>query len=139
MESRTGVCGAIRNSILILVFEFIGTAFLTLLFNTSNSQTAGFLLGFWVLIIFSARISGSHFNPAVSLAFMFRKEVASFNRPLGLAYMLFQVLGGFVGALVCWAFTGSSGAIAVRSDGYIFQGLMGEMLGSFFLCFMYLT
>lgn len=48
-------------------------------------------------------------------------------------------MGGFVGALVSWAFTGSSGSIAVRSDGFIFQGLMGEMLGAFFLCFMYLT
>jgi len=73
-----------------------------------------------VLIIFSARISGSHFNPAVTLAFMFRKEVASFSRPLGLAYIIFQLLGGFIGALVSWLFTGNSGMVAMRSDGFIF-------------------
>lgn len=79
----------IRNSILILLFEFIGTAFLTMIFNTTASQDAGFIVGIWVLVIFGSKISGSHFNPAVTLAFMFRKDVGRFSRPLGIAYIIF--------------------------------------------------
>lgn len=89
MDQTKQLGSVIKESFLILLFEFIGTVFLTLLFNTSDAQGSGFLLGFWVLIIFSARISGSHFNPAVTLAFIFRKEVSSFSRPLGFAYMIF--------------------------------------------------
>ena len=129
----------IKESFLILLFEFIGTAFLTLLFNTSDAQGSGFLLGFWVLIIFSARISGSHFNPAVTLAFIFRKEVSSFSRPLGFAYMIFQGLGGIAGALLSWFFLQHSGEVAVKSDSFIFQALVGETVGTFFLAFLYLT
>ena len=78
----------IRNSILILLFEIIGTMFLTMLFVTADKSSSGFLLGFWVLLIFSAKISGSHFNPAITLAFMLRKDVGRFSRTLGLLYML---------------------------------------------------
>jgi glycerol uptake facilitator-like aquaporin len=47
------------------------------------------LLGLWILTIFGFRISGSHYNPAITLAFMFRRDVGKFPRALGLAYILF--------------------------------------------------
>jgi glycerol uptake facilitator-like aquaporin len=62
------------------------------------------LLGLWILTIFGYRISGSHYNPAISFAFMFRKDIGHFPRPLGLAYMLFQFGGGVLGALLSWLF-----------------------------------
>ena len=95
------------ESIMILVFEFIGTLLLTTLYMSSatwggcynNDATpespgdgdggfVGFFIGFFILLVFSARISGSHYNPAVTLAFMFRKDTGRFSRWLGLAYML---------------------------------------------------
>ena len=33
------------------------------------------VLGLWVTIIFGFAISGSHYNPAVTFAFMMRKDV----------------------------------------------------------------
>lgn len=95
----------IRNSILKLLFELIGTGFLSLLFNTSGgfgSQQASLLLGLWVLIIFGMKISGSHYNPAISFAFMFRKDIGNFPRPLGIAYIIFQIIGAFCGSLLAW-------------------------------------
>ena len=53
------------------------------------TQQISLLLGYWVLIIFGYRISGAHYNPAISLAFMFRKDIGHFPRPLGLAYIVF--------------------------------------------------
>jgi len=71
---------------------------------TVNGYQMNFFLGVWVLILFSWKISGAHFNPAISLAFMFRKDVGKFPRPLGLAYIVFQFLGGLAGALLAMFF-----------------------------------
>ncbi|TNV76606.1 hypothetical protein FGO68_gene4832 [Halteria grandinella] len=83
----------IAGSLLILLFEFIGTTFLTLLYLCSDRDWCGMLLGIFVLLIFAAKTSGAHFNPAITLAFMLRKETdGRFSKPLGLAYIIFQAL-----------------------------------------------
>ena len=91
MQSEGGVVSTIKNSILILIFEMLGTFFLTLLYSSllTFGDVIGFLFGFFILLIFSAKISGSHYNPAVTVAFMLRKEIGSFSRPLGVAYIIF--------------------------------------------------
>ena len=50
-----------------------------------------------VIILVFGPISGAHFNPAVSLAFLLRKEISS---KTALLYILAQVLGGISGTLV---------------------------------------
>jgi glycerol uptake facilitator-like aquaporin len=108
MDSGMSAGQIIRYSSLKLIFEFIGTMFLTILFNCSQkySQFAttqvALLFGLWVLVIFGFKISGSHYNPAISLAFMLRRDVGNFPRPLGIAYIIVQIIGGFVGALISW-------------------------------------
>jgi glycerol uptake facilitator-like aquaporin len=57
----------------------------------------GFLCGFFILLIFSARISGSHFNPAITLAFMFRRDIGRFSRLLGILYIAAQYIGAILG------------------------------------------
>mmetsp|Transcript_18203 Transcript_18203/g.13242 ORF Transcript_18203/g.13242 Transcript_18203/m.13242 type:complete len:112 (-) Transcript_18203:114-449(-) len=102
--TQEGMTSTIKYSLSKLLFEFIGTACLTVIFicgqglvdaNSSvtggsfGSQQVALLLGLWILTIFGYRVSGSHYNPAVTLAFMFRKDVGRFPRMLGLAYILF--------------------------------------------------
>jgi aquaporin Z len=96
MHTSSQLSGAdlIRTSSLKLVFEAIGTFFLTLAFNCSQklrdfsvNQTA-VLLTLWVLTIFGQRISGAHYNPAISIAHMLRKDVGSFPRLLAVAYIV---------------------------------------------------
>lgn len=60
------------------------------------------LLVIWVLTIFGWKISGAHYNPCISVAYMFRKDVGSFPRILGIAYSVMQILGAFAGALISW-------------------------------------
>jgi glycerol uptake facilitator-like aquaporin len=59
-----------------------------------------------VLTIFGQRISGAHYNPALSIAQMLRKDAGNFPRLLALAYIVAQILGAFAGALVSWFLLG---------------------------------
>jgi glycerol uptake facilitator-like aquaporin len=88
MHSEGGLCKTIRDSLLILFFEALGTAILTCLYNTSlrYGDLGGFLMGTFVTLILSVRISGSHYNPAVTFAYIFRRDVGKFSRVLGIAY-----------------------------------------------------
>ena len=94
-----------KESLLILLFELLGTLLLTALFNSSFQGEGGYvglLCGFFVLLIFSARISGSHFNPAITLAFMFRRDTGRFSRLLGLLYIAAQYGGAILGAIISY-------------------------------------
>lgn len=68
----------------------------------ASGDMVGLLAGFFVLLIFSARISGSHFNPAITLAFMFRRDTGRFSRLLGLLYIAAQYAGAICGAIITY-------------------------------------
>ena len=93
-----------KESLLILLFEFLGTLLLTALFVSAyfSGDYTGLLVGFFVLLIFSARISGSHFNPALTVAFMFRRDTGKFSRLLGLFYIIAQYLGAICGSVITY-------------------------------------
>ena len=94
----------LKESSLILIFEFLGTLLLTSLYNScfQAGDGTGLFVGFFILLIFSARISGSHFNPAVTLAFMLRKDTGRFSRKLGICYIIFQYGGALLGAMISY-------------------------------------
>jgi len=131
----------IVESIMILIFEMIGTFLLTSLYQScaATGNYMGFLVGFFILLIFSARISGSHYNPCVTLAFMLRKDTGRFNRWIGLAYMIFQVGGGFCGALFAYYIFGAQSLLTVDVRSSWYQAMTQVIIGSFILVFMYLT
>lgn len=52
------------------------------------------------MIVFAWKISGSHFNPAITLAFMFRKDQKKFPIALGVAYICAQIIGAILAALL---------------------------------------
>jgi glycerol uptake facilitator-like aquaporin len=82
------IVNSFYESLMILIFEAFGTAMLAMLF-ASDGGASGFFIGFYILLILSARISGSHYNPIVTLAWMLRKDTAvQFNKWLGILYML---------------------------------------------------
>ena len=61
----------------------------------ANTIATGAIL--YVLITMFGAISGAHFNPAVSLVFLIRREIG-FN--IFILYIVAQVLGGLLGMLI---------------------------------------
>lgn len=97
-----------------LAAEFIGTAFLLATIVGSGimgEALAGGQVGaallphalaiggmLFVLITLLGPVSGAHFNPAVTLVFAIRREIAL---PQAGLYVAAQVAGGIVGTLLC--------------------------------------
>jgi len=70
------------------VVELVGTAVLGIFYLLIGDQQAGILLGFWVITLFGTSISGAHFNPAVTVAIMLRKNSQfGSRRLLGIIYI----------------------------------------------------
>lgn len=104
---------------LVFLSELVGTAMLVLLgcgvvANVALKDNKGFGGGFlmvnfgWGLAVFAGVIvsiySGAHINPAVTLG-LWANSLAGggeFNAALIPAYLLGQMIGAFVGAVLCW-------------------------------------
>ena len=99
------------------LFEFIGTLVLVLLgdgvcaatsLNHSKAKGAGWVVitlgwGFAVMtgVLIAGPVSGAHLNPAVSLGLAIAGAFPWASVP---GYIIGQMLGGFVGAVLVWIF-----------------------------------
>ena len=90
-----------RKNIVILMFEFVGTFFMTCIFVEGNFGAMFF--GYFVALLMAANISGAHFNPAVTMSFMIRRE-NKLPKGIGMLYILFQFSGALCGSLFSWNF-----------------------------------
>jgi aquaporin Z len=111
-----------KNNFLKLIFELIGTMFFTYIFNVNTGgDSIRLLFGLWVLMVFGLKISGAHYNPAISFAVMVRREIGNFPRLLALLYMVFQLIGAFLGALLAWFINSDStgGSVTLKAAKYI--------------------
>ena len=138
MDGSGSTLGTVfRNGFLILLFEFWGSVALTV-FQRMFLGGFGFVFAYWFVVAIWANISGSHFNPAITLTFMIRKEPGKFTRILGIAYIIVQFIGCFGGALLAYMFTQNGGRLRVWDDSYIFQAWISETFGSFLYIFTFL-
>mmetsp|Transcript_40459 Transcript_40459/g.29134 ORF Transcript_40459/g.29134 Transcript_40459/m.29134 type:complete len:137 (-) Transcript_40459:398-808(-) len=127
------------------VFELFATFLFTILFVTCNARADDFqvpqqgplLLGLWVITIFSFKVSGSHLNPAITLAYIFRRDRMSFPRTLGICYIVAQIIGAMLGALLMDYI--EYPLYELRFDHSWVQCLLAEIIGTFLLTFFYLT
>ena len=136
MESSMSCGQMIKYSLSKLVMEMVGTMLLTMFFYTGSSATI--LLGLWILNIFFWKISGSHFNPAVTFAYMFRKDDRKMGWKIALAYMVSQFIGAYVGALLLNFYTFNLPQLAFK-DSFIMRALIQELLCSFIFVFFFMT
>ena len=118
-DTKENIKNTFRESFLILVYEMVGTAMMTTLISNyysgkllmsalekvdqktgSGVDNTGLLLGMFVTIMFSARISGSHFNPCITLSYMIGNvKIGKFDRILGFLYIAAQFAGAFLGCI----------------------------------------
>jgi len=141
------------ENLMILIFETLGTGMLAALFVATHGAN-GFIIGFFILLIFSSKISGAHYNPIVTLANMFRKDAGAFHRWTGILYMIAQTAGAIGGVFFAEYFFGLKLTPAadvltvyngdalnyVSGKNYPFvQCMISETLGGFILVLAYLT
>lgn len=112
------------------LIELTGTFFLVLVIAlTGNPIAIGAIL--CAMIYMGGHVSGAHYNPAVTLAIMIRKKIETKD---ALAYMLFQIVGGLLAALVAGALTGNNFAPAPGAMVGMYQAMAVEAIFTFALC-----
>lgn len=121
--------------------EFIGTFFLVLamgLTELSGAPLAPVGIGAMLLAVvyMGAPVSGAHYNPAVSLALLLRGKLDTAEF---VPYVLAQVSGAFVAALVVKLLLGRSFAPAPGDGVGSFSALLVEVLFTFALALVVLS
>jgi len=177
-ETKVKIKESLQESYFAALYELIGTMLLTILlgnyymiqnynqeiegnptlltsFKKADSAKTGLIVGMFCITMFAARISGSHFNPCISLAYMIREMRTSFKPLLCLIYIIAQFAGAIMGAGIVFLFkAGSDSHFGIEAGGdrsnplsinlepmsgfFIHQAIL-EILGAFILTFMYLT
>lgn len=123
-----------------LIGEVIGTAFVAMFMLTVGIQPLYMVLGLTCVYVAIVGISGAHLNPLVTAGMMATRRMSAIR---GVLYMLAQLLGAWIGALIINAFrlNGSTGAEAVvmsEISGETFWTVaLVELLGAFVIAFCF--
>jgi aquaporin Z len=124
------------------VYEFIGTFFLVLTVGMTVLEPHGMgvmaplaigatLLAF---VFAGGHISGSHYNPAVSLAVFLRGKLS--GRELGF-YWIAQLVAGILAGYLTIYFKGKSPDVVLSLE--TFKAFLAEFLFTFALCYVVLN
>jgi glycerol uptake facilitator protein len=127
-----------------LAAEFLGTLFLVYFGAGAASHAAASLVGVALAHAFAlalavwifGSVSGAHVNPAVSVALALKGRLAWVDAGL---YIVTQLVGAFVAALLLWATFGGSGVDAGLGATHVGAGysvigaLVAEIIGTFLL------
>jgi aquaporin Z len=121
--------------------EFIGTFFLVATIGltvTAGLQLAPVAIGaaLMVMVYMGGHVSGAHYNPAVSLAALMRGSLPAAEF---LPYLIAQLAGSIVAALVVNVLTGQTFAPAPGASATTTAALLSEMLFTFALALVVLN
>jgi aquaporin Z len=109
--------------------ETVGTMFLVASIGLSGNPAAiGLTLA--VMIYIGGHVSGAHYNPAVSLAALVRGKLEGGKF---LPYVLAQLLGAVLGALLVWVLKGETFAPAPAIDAPFWKAFLAEVAFTFVL------
>lgn len=135
MDSEMSCCERIKFASSKLIVEFFGTFVLTLVFITNSSY--GIVFAYWILSIFVWKISSAQFNPAITLAYMFRTDSKKIHPVLGLLMMASQCLGAYVAALYMFFMFWSAVIMGPGVDGNVWNCICQEIFGTFVFVLLY--
>ena len=138
--TRNDIRAVLAELIGTLIFVFLGTSAVV---SVSNADDAGKFMviavahGLAILVVvgFTAKLSGGHVNPAVTLAMMFSRHIGVFR---GALYIVAQAVGAVVGSLlVKWvvpnSLEGNLGAHGLAGGVAVGEGLLLEIFLTFIL------
>jgi len=129
--------------------EFIGTYFLVfagtgaiVVNSLTNSIThVGIALTFGLVIMVSVftfgHISGGHFNPAVTVGFLIKKEMSFKDASY---YIATQIIAAITASLTIFLLFGNVASLGITMpSGSLLQSFILELIMTFFLMFVILT
>ncbi|MCH5215598.1 MAG: MIP family channel protein [Muribaculaceae bacterium] len=103
-----------------------------------NASVVGTALAFGLSVVAMAYaiggISGCHINPAITLGVWLSKRMSGKDAAM---YMLFQVIGAFIGSAILWVLTSNSpevagtGANSIQEGVSLCAGLVAEIVFTF--------
>lgn len=109
------------------ILEATGTFFLVLVVGfTGNAIAIGLVLA--ALTYAGKHVSGAHYNPAVSLAFLVRRKLSIKDFSF---YLVAQLSGSFLAALVIYFFASSVFYVVPPYDTNLYQQTGAEILLTF--------
>ena len=115
--------------------ELIGTFFLVFVIAlTGNPIAIGSIL--MVMVYMGGHISGAHYNPAVTLGVLIRKKIETKD---AISYMIFQVIGAFLAALLYYLIYGKTFAPAPDPGFNIIKSVLIEGTFTFALVMVVLN
>lgn len=85
----------------------------------SSGLFMSFFFGYWVISFLSFHVTGAHFNPALSLAYLFKRETG-FSKILVLFYFIAQGIGAVAGALLAFLLTRTGGSLIIKEGEWKF-------------------
>jgi len=123
------------------ITEFIGTLFLVLTIGLSvisQSPMAPLTigLGLMVMVYMGGHISGAHYNPAVTVAFLLRGKLPSGDV---VPYIVSQLLGAVVASVITYVITGQTFAPVPGASASPVAVLLVEILFTFALALVILN
>jgi len=125
------------------ITEFIGTFFLVLciglvVIDSPVGGLAPIAIGSMLMVAIYAggHISGAHYNPAVTLAVWIRGKCPTADV---LPYIISQLIGAALAALVVSYFKGDAMPAAASSFASMPKALLAEFLGTFLLAYVVLN
>lgn len=121
-----------------LVTEIIGTTMLVCTIQLAGDNAAIATSMVLIALVYAGGpISGSHYNPAVSLAFFLRGSIKFEGLIL---YWLFQMIGAVAGAILGAAIRGGSVIAPARgAEYYVLQAFLAELVFTALLAYTYLA
>ena len=123
-----------------LLGEVIGTMFVAMFMLTLGIQPLYIIFGLTCVYVAIVGISGAHFNPLITAGMMATRRMSAIR---GVLYMLAQLLGAWISALIINAFRlGGGGAVEaivmseISGDSFWTVALV-ELLGAFIIAFCF--
>ena len=115
--------------------ELFGSFFLVLIIGINGNPLAiGF--GLMVFIYLGFHVSGAHYNPIVTLAMLFRKEISLFD---SINYIIFQILGATLAGSAVFFLSSVTMEVQPNLSATVYQILGYEVLFTYLYVYAFLT
>lgn len=117
------------------VIEFLGTFFVVLAVSlTENPMAIGLM--YLAMLYVGARVSGAHYNPAITQALWLRGRFGTHHLP---GYMIAQLLGAMAAILLEFQISGALFVPDVSIEDNVWLICLLEAMFTFVLCYIYLA